>query len=49
MQSHDFGAKSTPCCSVYALRKVASDNETNADVDAAKTIRRNIYVNNLTL
>ena len=36
MQSHVFGAKSSPCCAAYALPKVASDNETNADVDAVE-------------
>ena len=47
MRSHVFGAKSSPCCAAYALRKVASDNETNADVDAVETIRSNIYVDDL--
>ena len=47
MRSHVFGAKSSPCCAAYALRKVASDNETNADVDAVEIIRSNIYVDDL--
>ena len=47
MRSHVFGAKSSPCCAAYALRKVTSDNETNADVDAVETIRSNIYVDDL--
>ena len=47
MRSHVFGAKSSPCCAAYALRRVASDNETNADIDAVETIRSNIYVDDL--
>ena len=47
MRSYVFKAKSSPCCAAYALRKVASDNETNADVDAVETIRSNIYVDDL--
>ena len=47
MRSHVFGAKSSPCCAAYALRKVASDNEIDSDVDAIQTIRSNIYVDDL--
>ena len=47
MRSHVFGAKSSPCCAAYALRKAASDNETGADADTVETVASNIYVDDL--
>ena len=47
MRSHVFGAKSWPCCAAYALRKVPSNSETNADADALEMFQSNIYVDNL--
>ena len=38
LRSHVFGAKSSPCYADYTFRKVASNSEINADVDAVETI-----------
>ena len=44
MTVHLFGAVSSPACSVFALRKTASDNEKEFGPLVAKTIKRNFYV-----
>ena len=42
-QRHIFGAKSSPTCSNYALKRVAIDNEDEFPI-AAKTIQNNFYM-----
>ena len=42
-QRHVFGAKSSPTCANYALKRVAIDNEDGFPI-AAKTIQNNIYI-----
>lgn len=44
MTVHLFGAVSSPACSVFALRKTANVNEKEFGPLAAKTIKRNFYV-----
>ena len=44
MLVHVFGAKSSPSVADYALKKVAIDNETNADERTSQTIQNNFYV-----
>ena len=44
---HIFGGVSSPSCSNYALRKIASDNQEEYGNDAAETLRRNFYVDDL--
>jgi len=41
---HLFGAKSSPACASYALRKVADDNETHASQETLETVRDSFYV-----
>jgi len=41
-----FGAKSSPSCASFALRKVADDNETHASPVTVLTVKRNFYVDN---
>ena len=42
-QRHVFGAKSSPTCANYALKRVAIDNEDEFPI-AAKTIQNNSYM-----
>jgi len=44
MMVHLFGAKSSPACASYALRKVADDNETHASQITLETVRDSFYV-----
>ena len=44
-QRHVFGAKSSPTCANYALKRVAIDNEDEFPI-AAKTIQNNFYMDN---
>ena len=44
MLVHVFGAKSSPSVAGYALKKVAINNETNADERTLQTVRNNFYV-----
>jgi len=44
MLVHLFGAKSSPACTNFALRKVADDNETYASTITVLTVKRNFYV-----
>ena len=47
MQTHVFGARSSPCCAAYALRATAMDNLTNADDLVVRTVFKNIYVDDV--
>lgn len=47
MLVHIFGASSSPCCSNKALRQTADDNEDKYGSEAAVTVRRNFYVDDL--
>ena len=44
MMVHLFGAKSSPACASYALRKVADDNEAHASQETLETVRDSFYV-----
>jgi len=44
MMLHLFGAKSSPACASYALRKVTEDNETHASQETLETVRDSLYV-----
>ena len=44
MQVHLFGATSSPSCTVYALKRTASDNRDLYEEDVIKTVERNFYV-----
>ena len=44
MRSNGFGAKSSPCCAVFALQKVAADNFTEAKEKVVQAVVRTIYV-----
>lgn len=47
MTVHLFGATSSPGCANFALRKAADDNELLIGSEAADTLRRNFYVDDL--
>jgi len=47
MRTHVFGAKCSPCCAAFALRRTATDNVVDSDEDTVKTVLRNIYVDDL--
>ena len=47
MQTHVFGARCSPCCAAFALRKRAEDNLTGADEKTLIAVRNNIYVDDL--
>ena len=47
MKSHVFGAKSSPCCAAFALRRTAIDNVTEADEERVRTVFNNIYVDDV--
>ena len=44
MMVHLFGAKSSPACASYAMRKVAYDNGTHASQETLETVRDSSYV-----
>ena len=44
MLEHLFGAKSSPCCASFALRKTARDNQSEFDVQTVDTVYRSFYV-----
>ena len=46
MKVHIFGAKDSPCCANYALRRVALDQEHKGEL-AIHTIMRNFYVDDM--
>ena len=41
---HIFGAKSSPSCCNYALRRTATDNESDFDQKTLDIVKRNFYV-----
>ena len=47
MTVHLFGATSSPGCANFALKKAADDNESLIGSEAADTLRRNFYVDDL--
>jgi len=47
MTVHLFAATSSPGCANFALRKAADDNELLIGSEAADTLRRNFYVDDL--
>ncbi|XP_028413990.1 uncharacterized protein LOC114536852 [Dendronephthya gigantea] len=47
MQVHIFGAKSSPCCASYALRRTATDNASSFDNVVIQTVLRNFYMDDL--
>ena len=47
MQTHVFGARSSPCCAAYALRATAMDNLTNADDHVIRSVFKKIYVDDV--
>ena len=44
---HVFGGVSSPNCSNYALRETASDNQEEYGNNAAETLKKNFYVDDL--
>ena len=44
---HIFGGTSSPSCSNFALKKAATDNSDKFGQEAAKTLLRNFYVDDL--
>ena len=47
MRTHVFGAKSSPCCAAYAVRKTAHDNLTKASETTIRAVFRNVYVDDV--
>ena len=47
MQVHIFGAKDSPSCATYALRKTALDNKGKFSNECIQNTLRNFYVNDL--
>lgn len=47
MTVHLFGGKSSPGCSNYALRKTATDFESEYGSNAAETLKKNFYVDDI--
>ena len=47
MLVHIFGAKSSPCCANKALSMTAQDNEENYPPEVIRTVRRNLYVDDV--
>lgn len=47
MQVHIFGAKSSPCCASYSLRRTAADNARSYDETVIQTVSRNFHVDDL--
>ena len=43
---HLFGATSSPCCAIFALKKIANDHKSEYDVQTINTVNRNFYVDN---
>lgn len=44
MNVHLFGAASSPSCANYGLKKTASDNRSNASMEAVKTLNDDFYM-----
>ena len=47
MLVHIFGAKCSPCCASFALRKTAEDNESQFNKEVVQTVIRNFYMDDL--
>ena len=47
MRTHVLEAKSSPCCTAYALRATAHDNLTKASETTVRTVFRNVYVDDV--
>ena len=47
MLVHIFGAKDSPACANYALKRVARDNERDYDKATYETVMKNFYVDDL--
>ena len=47
MCAHVFDGKSSACCSNYALRRTAVDNESIFGKDASEVLQNNFYVDDL--
>ena len=47
MCMHLFGTILSPSCSNYSLKRVSVDNEKEFGIDAARTLRRNFYVDDM--
>ena len=47
MTAHVFGGVSSPSCSIFTLRKTASDNRDEYASDATKILERNFYVDDV--
>ena len=47
MLGHIFGAKDSPCCACYALRKTASDNKECVAENVTETIYNDFYMDDL--
>ena len=47
MMVHIFGAKDSPCCANYALRRTAKDNIDTFSSAAVNTVLRDFYVDDL--
>ena len=47
LQTHVFGAKSSPCCAAYPLRVTAHDNLTKASETTVRTVLKNVYVDDV--
>ena len=44
MLVHLFGAKSSPSCAMFALRRTALDNQNHYDAETVRTVLHNFYV-----
>jgi hypothetical protein len=44
MLVHLFGATSSPSCASYGLKKTATDNYSEFDIQTIDTLNRNFYV-----
>ena len=47
MLVHIFGAKSSPSCANYALKRIARDNQDNFPAETFETVLKNFYVDDL--
>ena len=47
MLVHVFGARDSPCCAAFALRKTAHDNRYSLSAKAVETVLRDFYVDDL--
>ena len=47
MQSMIFGAKSSPCCANYCLKRTAVDNQATIEKQTFKTVLRDFYMDDL--